>query len=548
MIKISFYNSFTCCRVNPRHAFAEFLKATLKATTLHPFNIFLKIIGNKFDLISIELKNKRTTMKQRLFPVILTAAITSAATFFAVAHFQQRIPYFTEPARQAPVNYTAYTGNNGTAMSSGVNFEAAAAASVKAVVHVKTTTKARTVVDNTNDVYTQLFGRRQYYIPSQVESGSGVVISPDGYIVTNNHVVANGDEVAVTFNDRYTTKAKVVAKDPSTDIAILKVDGENNLPYMEMGNSDDVKLGQWVLAVGYPLSLEATVTAGIVSAKGRSIGINRTQSENAIESFIQTDAAVNPGNSGGALVNTAGQLIGINSAIASPTGSYAGYSYAIPVNIVRKVANDLMKFGTVQRAYMGIEYVDNKTATPEQMKALGLDRTEGIYVKNVLPNSGAANAGIKQGDIITQVNNQVVSNQPQLQEQIARYTPGDNVNVTFLRDGKPMTTVVKLNKIAIPANVLGAAFRPLNSQEMQSYGVDGGLVVTDPGKGALARKTQIRKGFVITSINDETITSVAELEQIVSNSKVLQIAGFQPGYLGRYYYTLDNSDAVIDKQ
>ena len=488
-------------------------------------------------------------MTQRLFPVILTAAITSAATFFGVAHFQNKIPYLAEPRQTAPVNYSFASSGNTNAMNAGVSFEAAAAASVKAVVHVKTTTKARTVVDNNaNDIYSQLFGPRQYYIPSQVESGSGVVISPDGYIVTNNHVVANGDEVAVTFNDRYTTKAKVVAKDPSTDIAILKVDGENNLAYMELGNSDDVKLGQWVLAVGYPLSLDATVTAGIVSAKGRAIGINKTQSENAIESFIQTDAAVNPGNSGGALVNTAGQLIGINSAIASPTGSYAGYSYAIPANIVRKVANDLMKFGTVQRAYMGINYLDNKTATPEMIKSLGLDRTEGIYVANVIAGSGAANAGIKKGDIITQINGQFVANQPQLQGQIARYAPGDDVNVTFLRDGKPMTTVVKLNKVTLPVNVLGASFRPLTSQEMQAYGIDGGLVITDLGKGSLARKTQIHKGFVITSVNDATVSSVADLEAIVNNNKVLQIAGFQPGYAGRYYYTLDNADGGMNGQ
>lgn len=483
-------------------------------------------------------------MKTRLFPVIVTAAITSVATFFVAAHLQTRIPYLPEPARSAPVNYS-YTADNGSARAgAAVNFELAATTSVKAVVHIKTRTKARTFTDyNTNDFYSQLFGPRQYYIPPQMEAGSGVVISPDGYIVTNNHVVSNSDEVTVTFNDRYTTKAKVVALDPSTDLAIVKVDGESNLPYMELGNSDDVKLGQWVLAVGYPLSLEATVTAGIVSAKGRSIGINKTQSESAIESFIQTDAAVNPGNSGGALVNTSGQLIGITSAIASPTGSYAGYAYAIPANIVRKVANDLMKFGSVQRAYMGIEYLDSKTATPEEVKSLGLDRTDGIYVKNVLPGSGAAAAGLKTGDILTHVNGQVVSNQPQLQEQIARYTPGDNITVTFLRNGKPMTTTVTLNKVA-NTNVLGASFRQLNREELEAYGVSGGLVVTDPGKGALGRKTQIHKGFVITSVNDLPVTSLGDLERVVGSSQKLQIAGFQPGYQGRYYYNLNLADAA----
>lgn len=316
---------------------------------------------------------------------------------------------------------------------------------------------------------------------------------------------------------------------------------------MEFGNSDNVKLGQWVLAVGYPLSLDATVTAGIVSAKGRSIGVNKTQSESAIESFIQTDAAVNPGNSGGALVNTEGQLVGINSAIASPTGSYAGYSYAIPANIVRKVVNDMLKYGSVQRAYMGVEFIDNKTATPEQMKALGLDRTEGVYVMNALPNSGAAQAGIRRGDIVTQVNGQPVANQPQLQEQIARFQPGDNINVTFLREGKPMTAMVKLNKIEGPLTVLGAAMRPLNEQEKSQYGVSGGIMVTDPGRGTLARQTQMHRGFVILGANGSVVNNITDLKKILGSARNVQLEGFQPGYQGRYYYNLNNLDGNLDK-
>ncbi len=307
-------------------------------------------------------------MKYKLFPVIVTAALTSVMTLFAVSHFQHNTPYFAIAAmpKATPVNYAAFNGN--TASTTGaVNFEPAAEASVQAVVHIKTTTQARNfnaVMADGNDMFSQLsFGQRQYYVPGQQGSGSGVVISPDGYIVTNNHVVAGANEVTVTFNDRYTTKAKVVGTDPSTDIAVLKVEEKKTLPFMEFGNSDDAKLGQWVLAVGYPLTLDATVTAGIISAKGRSLGINKEQSASAIESFIQTDAAVNPGNSGGALVNTAGQLIGINSAIASPTGSYAGYSYAIPSNIVRKAVNDLMKYGSVQRAYMGICHIYRQQGT-----------------------------------------------------------------------------------------------------------------------------------------------------------------------------------------
>ena len=484
-------------------------------------------------------------MRSRSIPVILTAALTSVVTLFIASRFERSTPYFTEPvaSNTHAAGYASYA-SEGAAGAASINFENAAASSVKAVVHVKTTTKARTVVSNNmNDVYTQLFGPRQYYVPSQVESGSGVVISPDGFIVTNNHVVANGDEVEVTFNDRYTTKARVVAKDPSTDIALLKVDGEKALPFMEMGNSDNVKLGQWVLAVGYPLSLDATVTAGIVSAKGRSIGINKQQSESAIESFIQTDAAVNPGNSGGALVNTTGQLIGINSAIASPTGSYAGYSYAIPVNIVRKVVNDMMKYGKVQRGYLGIEYVDSKTAAPEDLKTLGLDRIEGVAIINIIENGGAAAAGLKKGDIITAVNSQPVSNQPQMQEQIARYQPGDNVSITYLRDGKSLTASVKLSKTEGTPKLLGGSYRQLTAKEMKDFNVDGGLVVTDLGRGLLAKQTRMHKGFVITGVNDDRIRSVDDLQKALSGSPQIQISGFQPGYQGIYYYGLNNTES-----
>jgi serine protease Do len=481
-------------------------------------------------------------MKFQLLPVVLTAALTSVATLFIAGRFQKSVPYFSEPTThsQLPVSYVS-GGSAHTAAP--IDFEDAASSAVKAVVHIKNITKERTYVGyDVNDVFSQLFGPQQYTIPGHQESGSGVVVAPDGYIVTNNHVIANGDEVTVTFNDKFTKTAKVVAKDPSTDLALLKVDGENSLPYIAMGNSDDVRLGQWVLAVGYPLSLEATVTAGIVSAKGRSIGINKAHSQSAIESFIQTDAAVNPGNSGGALVNTAGELVGINSAIASPTGSYAGYSYAIPVNIVRKVVNDLMKFGSVQRAYMGIEYLDSKMATPQQIKDLGLDRKEGIYVMKVLPNSGAAQAGIKKGDLITQVNGQQVSTQPQLQEQIARYQPGDNITVAFVRDGKLMNTTVKLNKMETPIALLGASLRPLTEGEKSKLGIAGGVLVTEVGRGALGKQTQMHKGFVITDINDVPISSIADIKQILSGVRDAKIAGIQPGYAGRYYYIVTNID------
>ncbi|HXS35402.1 MAG TPA: trypsin-like peptidase domain-containing protein [Flavipsychrobacter sp.] len=503
-------------------------------------------------------------MKFKLFPVILTAALTSVMTLFIAAHYQKNIPFLTANAHQfnIPVNYASYTEGNSVIKSGGpVDFEPAAASSVKAVVHIKTTIKGRVISEqpqNYGDLFDQMFGggQQQYYIPPQIGSGSGVVISPDGYIVTNYHVVNDANQVTVTFDDRYTTQAKVVGKDPATDIAVLKVN-ETNLPYMEFGNSDNVKLGQWVLAVGYPLTLDATVTAGIVSAKGRSIGINRSQSASAIESFIQTDAAVNPGNSGGALVNTQGQLIGINSAIASPTGSYAGYSYAIPSNIVRKAVNDLMKYGSVQRAYMGIEYLDIRNATPEQSSALGLDKNDGVYVANTVANGGAAKAGIKKGDFITQINGESIHSGPELLEQVARYQPGDNISVSYSRDNKIYQTNIQLTNssgtTAIVRNggattIYGAQFRTLSDDEKKKLGVDNGVMVTAIGNGLISKQTNMHKGFVITNINDEPVNSVDDLQQSLAGSGNLQIAGFYPGNNGMYYYGLNNGGTATSEQ
>ena len=490
-------------------------------------------------------------MKFKLFPVIITAALTSVVTLSAVSHFQNKTPYFlaANSPRPLPANYVAYNNGNTPTGSGPVNFEQAAASSVTAVVHVKTITNGRRVIVNNNDMFSQLFGPQEYMMPQQNGSGSGVVISPDGYIVTNNHVVADANEVMVTFNDKYNAKAKVVGADPGTDIAVLKIEtGGKNLPYMEFANSDDVKLGQWVLAVGFPLNLEATVTAGIVSGKGRSLGINRQQSINPVESYIQTDAAVNPGNSGGALVNTAGQLVGINSAIASPTGSYAGYSYAIPSNIVRKAVNDLMKYGSVQRAYIGVEYLDSRSANEDQLKEYGLDKSDGVYVMKVLAGTGAAKAGIQKGDFITHINGETVNNQSEVQEQVARYQPGDNISVTYLRNGKVMTTTILLTnlngttdiiKSNSPTKVLGATFRPLTEREKMSYNTLNGVEVTDPGKGTLA---SLGKGFVVTMINNTTINSVNDVLQALSASKNAQIAGFYPGKQGMYYLNLKDVD------
>ncbi len=503
-------------------------------------------IENNFE----RTKKEKTIMKLKLIPVVLTAVITSLFTVFIAAKYQDKLPFTNQRTNQLPVNYANYkfTGANSANSIPPADFEQAASASVQAVVHIKTQTKGRTITSNGNSYFEQFFGPQQYYLPPQMGSGSGVVVSPDGYIVTNYHVVSNIDKVTVTFNDRYTAQAKVVAKDASTDIAVLKVN-ESNLPYMEFGNSDNVKLGQWVLAVGYPLTLDATVTAGIVSAKSRSIGINRSQSASAIESFIQTDAAVNPGNSGGALVNTKGQLIGINSAIASPTGSYAGYSYAIPSNLVKKVVNDLTKFGTVQRAYLGIEY---RQHDPRD-QTLSESRNEGVYVAGVPTNGGAFRSGIRKGDYITKINDVPVNSEPALLEQIARYKPGDNVGVTFVRDGSIMNTSVLLKNIngttallkgqdAASSILLGATMRPLSQEEKLKYGTTRGVLVTNISDGIIAQQTKMKKGFIITQVNDEPVNSADDIQQMLVSSGRVRIGGIYPGTNARYYYgiSIDN--------
>lgn len=488
-------------------------------------------------------------MKNRFITVVLTAALTSLGTFYLAARYtQQHQPFVTYNSRP-PVSFTGFGGGP----SPSVDFEAAASSSVPAVVHIKTTMKT-TRISAEEEMLNQLFqnpwqGSQQYGGRPIGESGSGVVFSPDGYIVTNNHVVAGADNVTVTFNDRLTMNAKVIGTDPSTDLAVIKVD-ETNLPYMEFGNSDDVHLGQWVLAVGYPFSLDATVTAGIVSAKARSIGINATNSNSPIESFIQTDAAVNPGNSGGALVNTNGQLIGINSAIATTSNTYAGIGYAIPSNIVRKVVNDIVQYGSYQRGYMGIMYLDRKRATPEQVTALGLDRNDGVYVESVTPGGGAAHSGLKKGDFIVAVNGAAVHTEPEMVEQIARYKPGDNIAVTYTRGGTQYNTTIELKNSAGNTSVLreeemttllGATLRPLTKTELSTYRLKGGVVVSQINKGELADQTNMRPGFIITGINDQSVMSLSDLEQITQSigEDGFHIAGLYPGSRGMYYYSIN---------
>ena len=343
---------------------------------------------------------------------------------------------------QLPVEYAKFAHAT-NAMET--DFTVAAELSVHAVVHVKTKTPVRyRQMDDFQDdpLFRYFFGvpkqGRSKELPMQEASGSGVIISNDGYIVTNNHVVDGASNIEVTLNDNRNFKAKVIGADPNTDIALIKIDA-TELPVIAFGNSDSLKVGEWVLAVGNPFNLTSTVTAGIVSAKARNINIINSQIP--IESFIQTDAAVNPGNSGGALVNTRGQLVGINTAIASQTGTYAGYAFAVPVSIVQKVVADIRKYGVVQRAVLGIKI---RNVTDSIAKAKNLKTMDGVYVYTVMPESAAKNAGIKAGDIINNVNGVPVQSASELQEQIGRYHPGDKITVTILRDNKEQKLNVEL--------------------------------------------------------------------------------------------------------
>jgi serine protease Do len=500
---------------------------------------------------------------KNILAVVLISATTAVLSVWGYGKFMERQYAGIQDPSKVPVNYAGFFGNN-NAPAGAVDFGPAASSATPAVVHIKTKTKARQVSNNSRQRYSNpfadLFGDDMgdvfggpRIIPEQRASGSGVLITDDGYIVTNNHVVDGADEINVTLANKKSYKATVVGSDASSDLAVIKVEAKG-LPYLVYGNSDDAKLGQWVLAIGYPLNLDVTVTAGIVSAKSRSIGINDRQSNAAIESFIQTDAAVNPGNSGGALINTNGELIGINSAIASPTGSYAGYSYAIPVNIVKKIVTDIVKFGAVQRAYIGIQY-PRENLTEEQKKELGTGYREGepgVFITDVPTDGAAAAAGLKKGDVVTKVNGVTVLSGPELQEQVTRFKPGDKISLTYIRSGKENTVSLTLKNKAGTTEIvkttgilekLGAELVAVDSKIASANSITGGVIVKKINDGLL-KKTRMQEGFIITSVNDQPIKTVADLDKILSINKgrKVKIEGVYPGFESTYPYPLDLSD------
>ncbi len=372
-------------------------------------------------------------------------------------------------------------------------------------------------------------------------SGSGVVVAPEGYIVTNHHVVEKSKDIKVTLADKRTYQAKLIGSDPSTDIALLKIE-ETNLPFVIFGNSDSVRVGEWVLAVGNPFNLESTVTAGIVSAKGRNINI--LSGAASIESFIQTDAAVNPGNSGGALVNTAGELIGVNTAIITESGSYEGYSFAVPSNLVKKIVSDLREFGIVQRAFLGvgIQDLDSETA-----KELGLPNAEGVLINRVTSEGAASDAGLQPGDVVVGIDNTGVRSTSELQEYIGRFRPGESVQIDYWRENRRQRTKITLKDVNNSTKVakaignemeeeLGLAMRNLSRDEQRKLRLQG-VMVSSVRRGSLVFETNMQPGFIITSVNGKRVANVSEaIEAMESAYNNLSLDGYYEGESDLYSY------------
>ncbi|WP_314127106.1 Do family serine endopeptidase [Segatella maculosa] len=439
-----------------------------------------------------------------------------------------------------------------------VDLTYAAEKALPAVVHIKYVQNSKVqTVEVEEDPFSDFFGpfgffgnpdrgnggtqKRRVQTPKKEATGSGVIISPDGYIVTNNHVVNGADELTVTLNDNREFSARIIGTDPNTDLALIKVNGKN-LPTLPIGDSDNLKVGEWVLAVGNPYNLSSTVTAGIVSAKARSMGGEGTNGPQ-ISSFIQTDAAINPGNSGGALVNVKGELVGINAMLYSQTGSYSGYGFAIPTTIMNKVVDDLKQYGTVQRAVLGIkggDVLNYINAQKEDNKTVDLGTNEGVYVAEVVEGSSASAAGIVKGDVIVEADGKKITKMAELQELLSKKRPGEQVTLTYFHNkAKKSKTVTLKNaqgntKVIKTADldVLGASFRPITEQQKKEYDLGFGLEVTKVGKGAI-KDGGIGQGFIMQYANDTPLKSISDLQELVksvstSKDPVLIIKGVWP--------------------
>ena len=489
--------------------------------------------------------------KKNFFLGLLAASVLGAAAAlggYKILFKETRYDTFDDKQN---VRFANYAGD--VVVPEGLNFVYAAEAATPAVVHVRTMyergkdqSEARGFEDSPfGDMFKDFFGGQGNIVPPQpmAGSGSGVIISDDGYIVTNNHVVGDADKIQVVLNDRRSYEAKVIGTDPNTDLALIKIE-EKNLPFLKFGDSDKLKIGEWVLAVGNPFDLTSTVTAGIVSAKARNINIlAREGNQYAIESFIQTDAAVNPGNSGGALVNLKGELVGINSAIATRTGTFNGYSFAVPSDLTKKVMDDLLKYGEVQRGLLGVSI---RTVDADLAKEKKIKEIKGVYVNDVNAESAAEEAGLKGGDIIVQINNIVVNSVSELQDIVGRYRPGDKVEITYLRNGQEKKTSAKLrNKMGntevvkreeVPViNALGAEIEPISKDEMSRLKIKGGVKVLKINSGKL-REAGIKPGFIITAVNKKSVKNPKDLKNILLDERGrLLIEGYTSDGREAYY-------------
>lgn len=439
---------------------------------------------------------------------------------------------------EKPIQYASFPSDSEVQLP---DLTFAAEKSIHAVVHIKTQSVRGGGWSSGNPFFDEFFGLRRQQPQLTPGFGSGVILTEDGFIVTNNHVIERAQKIAVVLNDKREFEARLVGTDPSTDIALLKVDAEN-LPFLTYGNSDQLKLGEWVLAVGNPFNLTSTVTAGIISARARNLGINNDQF--SIESFIQTDAAVNPGNSGGALVNQQGNLVGINTAIASRTGSYSGYSFAVPISIVKKVVNDLKEFGEVQRALLGVNIA---TVNAEIAKEYNLDNVNGVFVAGVTENGAAREAGIEVEDVIISVAGEKVNTSAELQEKVSQYRPGDDVKIVVFRDGKKKQFTVTLrNKhgdtqiVRDGSKFLGADFEEVSNNEKEELEIDFGIKIKNLDEGKL-KEAGIKEGFIITFVNKKPIYEVNDLKREIGNARGgILVEGIYPdGELAYFVFGVD---------
>lgn len=486
-----------------------------------------------------------TTMKKTMRTWIGAALLVLGSSVVTVAVANRQ----NDPVSDAQVSPVAVVTPPPTANGGYVDLTAAAESAVNSVVYISVTIEGKRQQVQMQDPFEDLFGdffgfgprrqqpqQREYKQPDRHGAGSGVIISPDGYIVTNNHVVGEADEINVRLNDGRDFKGRIIGTDETTDLALVKIDAKD-LPAIKIGNSDDLKLGQWTLAVGNPFNLTSTVTAGIVSAKARTLGAN------GVESFIQTDAAINAGNSGGALVNAQGELVGINSMIYSQTGSYAGYGFAIPTTIMNKVVADLKVYGTVQRAVLGVrgtdmdKYMDimkSKDETPD------LGTVRGVYIGQVESGSAAQEAGLEKGDVLVRIDNKEVGKMSELQEQIAQHKPGDKVDLTYIRNKKENTIRVTLRNAQgttkvmseVDLDQLGVNLKPLTPEQRQNFGLTYGLTVNNIRRGRMM-EAGVTKGTVILQVNDRKMQSVSDWEEAVkeankSSDRALWIKALKP--------------------